>query len=68
MAQDKKSEEKKISRREFVVGGGAIVAGGALSAALPGELSAAKKAGEDDFPISEGYLVYELYARMLSGA
>ena len=40
MAEDKKTEKKNISRREFVIGG-AVVAGGALTAALPGELSAA---------------------------
>ena len=59
MAKEKKDEKKKISRREFVVGGGALVAGGALSAALPEELSAAKKAVEDEFPLSKGYLVYD---------
>ena len=59
MASDKKIEDKKISRREFVVGGGAIVAGGALSAALPGELSASEKAGENEFPLSKGYLLYD---------
>ncbi len=58
MAKDKKDEKKKISRREFVVGGGALVAGGALTAALPGELSA-EKADKNEFPLSKGYLVYD---------
>ena len=55
---DNKDEKRKISRREFVVGGGALVAGGALNAALPGKLSA-EKAEKNEFPLSKGYLVYD---------
>lgn len=59
MARDIESEKKKFSRRDFVVGGGTLVAGGALTVAVPEELSAAAKTGTDEYPLSKGYLVYD---------
>lgn len=65
MARDKKSEKKKFSRRDFVVGGGTLVAGGALTVAVPEELSAEENACKDEYPLSKGYLVYD--SRQCSG-
>lgn len=65
MAGNKKSEKRKFSRREFVLGTGAVVAGGALSAAIPGELSAAQQKSEIRYPLSKAYLVYD--SRQCSG-
>ena len=59
MARDNNNEKKKFSRRDFVVSGGALVAGGALTAATPGELSAAEKDCKNEYPPSKGYLVYD---------
>jgi len=65
MAEESKNKKEKYSRREFVVSSGAIIAGGALSAALPEQLSAEKKGGKEEYPLSKGYLVYD--SRQCSG-
>ena len=65
MAKDKKNKKKKFSRREFVVGSGTLVAGGALTAAIPRELSAVKKTDKNEYPLSKRYLVYD--SRQCSG-
>lgn len=41
------------------MGGGTLVAGGALSAAMPGTLAASEEACEEKYPPSKGYLVYD---------
>lgn len=65
MADPKNEEKRMLSRRDFIVGGGALVAGGALTATAPGELSAAETAGDTEYPPSKGYLVYD--SRKCSG-
>ncbi len=52
-----RDKEKKIDRREFLVGSGAAIAAGALVAGLPGVASAA--ASNQTYPKSEGYIVYD---------
>ncbi len=52
-----KAEKKKFSRRDFVVGGGTVLAGGALTAVTPQNAAAAPKAA--DYPLSSMYLVYD---------
>jgi protein NrfC len=64
MAGDK-SEKKKFSRRDFVVGGGTLVAGGALTVAAPDALAVAAETGKSEYPLSKGYLVYD--SRRCSG-
>jgi len=64
MAGGKKSQDRKYSRRDFVVGGGAVAAGGALSSYVPASLAADKKK-KDAYPLSKGYLVYD--SRRCSG-
>jgi protein NrfC len=65
MAGDKKTEKKKVSRRDFVVGSGTLLAGGALTVAAPEALTAAAKTGQSEYPPSQGYLVYD--SRQCSG-
>jgi protein NrfC len=66
MARDKTNEKKKVSRREFVVGSGTIIAGGALTVAAPEALTAAAaKTAKREYPLSKGYLVYD--SRQCSG-
>ncbi len=56
MAREKR-EKKKFSRRDFVVGGGSILAGGALTVVAPqAALSATAASG---YAPSKGYLVYD---------
>jgi protein NrfC len=63
MPKDKKphkketSEQKKYSRRQFLVGGGAALAAGAL-AATPG-IKTAEASEQVSYPVSKGYLVYD---------
>jgi protein NrfC len=60
MAGEKKKEEKKFSRRAFVVGSGTVLAGGALTAVAPGSTLAATAAdAKQDYPLSKAYLVYD---------
>ncbi len=59
MARDKKEEKKKLSRRQFVVGSGTVLAGGALAVAAPKVMPAAAKTAANEFPLSKGYLIYD---------
>jgi len=64
MAGDKNTPrsnaEKKFSRRDFVVGGGTAIAGGALiSVSGASVLTAADKKKKDAYPLSTAYLVYD---------
>jgi len=55
MAGEKK---KKLTRRDFVAGGGTILAAGALTAAAP--LTAiGSPAATTEYPLSTGYLIYD---------
>jgi protein NrfC len=66
MAGDKKTEKRKFTRRDFVAGGGAIIAGGALTVAAPEALNAAAaKTGQSEYALAQGYLVYD--SRQCSG-
>jgi len=57
MAREKESEKGKISRREFVVAGGTVIAGGAVAACTLSDASASQ--ASDEFPLSTAYLVYD---------
>jgi protein NrfC len=59
MARDKKEEKKKLSRRQFVVGSGTVLAGGALAVAAPKMMPVAAKTAANEFPLSKGYLIYD---------
>jgi len=52
-----KAEKKTFSRRDFVVSGGTVIAGGALTVITPQTTAAAPKEGE--YPFSSMYLVYD---------
>jgi protein NrfC len=54
-----KAQGKKYSRRDFVIGSGTIIAGGALTAYSPRPASAAGETSKDTYPLSTGYLVYD---------
>lgn len=56
MAREKKTE-KKFTRRDFVVGSGAALAGGALAVSTPAPLNAA--AAATPHPLSKGYIIYD---------
>ena len=57
MAESKKADGKnKVRRREFLIGGGAAIAAGALTIAVP---DAAKASDSKSYPASTGYLVYD---------
>jgi len=60
-AEIKKNEGKKFSRRDFVVGGGTVFAGGALTAVAVAAPVAAAAAEKDPqtHPLSTAYLVYD---------
>jgi len=59
MAGEKK-DKKKFSRRDFVVGSGTVLAGGALTAVAPAKALAATVAeSKETFPISTAYLLYD---------
>ena len=69
MVKDKKSETRKVSgkkysRRHFVAGGGAILAGGALGSYAEAEAATAP-AKASDYPQSTAYLIYD--SRQCSG-
>jgi protein NrfC len=61
----KTKEEKKYSRRDFVVGGGAVLAGGALAVYTPTTAPASTKTAKSQYALSTGYLVYD--SRRCSG-
>jgi protein NrfC len=59
MAGEKK-KEKKFSRRDFVVGSGTVLAGGALTAVAPkSTLAATAIDAKQEYPPSKAYLVYD---------
>lgn len=59
MAGEKKTE-KKFSRRDFVVGSGTVLAGGALTVvASKSTLAATAADTKEDYPLSKAYLVYD---------
>jgi protein NrfC len=64
MAGDKNGK-KKYSRRDFVIGGGTLVSAGALAVAAPEAFPAAATAGKSEYPLSQGYLLYD--SRRCSG-
>ncbi len=51
--------KKKFSRRDFVVGGGTVLTGGALTACAPASVLSAAAAAKTAYPLSTGYLVYD---------
>jgi protein NrfC len=57
MAGDMSKEEKKYSRRNFVIGSGTAIAGGALTAIASS--TQAEAAEEKSYPLSTMYLVYD---------
>ena len=64
MAGEKKnaaagSANKKFSRRDFVVGSGTVIAGGALAAVTPKAANAAMAAEKSTYPLSTMYLVHD---------
>lgn len=66
MPEDTKAEtketaaKKRLSRRDFLVTGGTVVAVDALIAATPAQAAAAQpSAAENVYPASKGYLVYD---------
>ena len=55
-----KAGKKKFSRRDFVVGGGTVLAGGALTVYAPRAASAKGAASkQSEYPLSKRYLVYD---------
>jgi protein NrfC len=56
-----KAGKKKFSRRDFVVGGGTVIAGGALAVYTPKAASARPAATKkpSGYPLSQRYLVYD---------
>ena len=59
MAGEKK-EKKRFSRRDFVVGSGTVLAGGALTAVASKSAVAATAADtKQEYPLSKAYLVYD---------
>lgn len=53
------SEQKKFSRRQFIVGGGAALAAGALATAPGVKTAKAAEPQKVSYPESKGYLVYD---------
>ncbi len=60
-AVNSKTEKKKFSRRDFVVGSGTAIAGGALTVVAAGTLAPAAETNTDAkaLPLSTAYLVYD---------
>jgi protein NrfC len=54
-----KAEKKKFSRRDFVVGSGTAIAGGAVAVLSSGTASTAEAAAKNPYPLSTKYLVYD---------
>jgi protein NrfC len=63
MSESEKAESKnkKLLRREFIVGSGAALAAGALTVSVPGSsaASAAKSGSKGSYAASTGYVVYD---------
>jgi protein NrfC len=62
MTEPEKAEsKKKVLRREFLVGGGAALAAGALAVGVPGASTAAAAPADAKvtYPASTGYIVYD---------
>ncbi len=63
MAESKKAggENKKVPRRDFLVGSGAALAAGAMAVAVPGSSAASASTSDDrgSYAASTGYLVYD---------
>jgi protein NrfC len=59
MAGDKKKEEKKFSRRDFVRGSGTAIAGGALTVLATTAPAAIAAEEAKSYPLSTKYLVYD---------
>ena len=55
----KNTEKKKFSRRDFVVGSGTVLAGGALTACTSTTALGATQAAKNPYPLSKGYIVYD---------
>jgi protein NrfC len=60
-AEREKQTSKKYTRRDFVVGSGVVIAGGALSAVSSASAATATTATAEktEYPLSKGYLVYD---------
>jgi protein NrfC len=54
-----KAEKKKFSRRDFVVGSGTAIAGGAVAVLSSGTTSTVAQEKGKDYPLSTKYLVYD---------
>jgi protein NrfC len=60
MAESEKAEgKKKVRRREFLVGGGAALAAGALAVGVPGAAAQTASPAKVTYPASTGYIVYD---------
>ncbi len=55
----KETQEKKINRRQFLVGGSAALAAGAIAATAGVNPVSAAESKETSYPVSTGYLVYD---------
>jgi Fe-S-cluster-containing dehydrogenase component len=68
-AEKKKLQQKRYSRRDFVVGSSTALAGGALTACLPRTRPTQKPVAsapeKEEYPLSSGYLVYD--SRLCAG-
>jgi protein NrfC len=65
MKENKRDKSKRYSRRDFVVGGGVAIAGGALGVATAAKPAAASAPAKADYPLSTGYIVYD--SRLCAG-
>lgn len=59
MTEIEKDKGKRYTRRDFVVGGGAVLAGGALGSYGPAKAAAATPVKVGEYALSSGYLVYD---------
>ncbi len=57
--EKKETSQKEMNRREFLVGGSAALAAGALAATTGVRAAAASETQEVSYPESKGYLVYD---------
>ncbi len=58
-ASNESVNKKKFSRRDFVVGSGAVLAGGTLTACTSTTALGATQAEKNAYPLSTGYLIYD---------